>query len=189
MRNDVRYLVTGDPKFNLETADLDTILKMSREKTAADLDASSPDLGRFAAHGGKLILYHGWNDPAISPWNTVNYFKNVQQTLGADKAAGVVRLYMVPGMEHCNGGPGPSAMGQFGLAPAGGPRFGVFDSLVDWVEKGAPIDNLFVTKYAPGPDGKIKPVMTRPLCAYPAIARYKGAGDSNQADTFECSKP
>ena len=189
VRNDVRYLVTGDPKFNLETADLDTILKMSREKTAADLDASSPDLGRFAAHGGKLILYHGWNDPAISPWNTVNYFKNVQQTMGADKAAGVVRLYMVPGMEHCNGGPGPSAMGQFGLAPAGGPRFGVFDSLVDWVEKGAPIDNLFVTKYAPGPDGKIKPVMTRPLCAYPAIARYKGAGDSNQADTFECSKP
>jgi feruloyl esterase len=119
----------------------------------------------------------------------VDYYKRVQQTMGAGKAAGFVRVYMVPGMEHCNGGPGPSALGQFGLAPAKGPQFGIFDSLEDWVEKGAPVENVFATKYAPAPDGKIKPVMTRPLCAYPAIAKYKGAGDTNQADNFECTQP
>jgi feruloyl esterase len=187
VRNYFRYMVTGYPVWNAQTADVDAMLKLSQAKMAGELDATDPDLGRFAAHGGKLILYHGWNDAAISPWNTVEYYKQVQQTMGAEKAGGFVRLYMAPGMEHCTGGPGPSALGQFGLSPAKGPRFGIFDSLQDWVEKGTPVEDVFATKYAPGADGKMKPVMTRPLCAYPKVAKYKGTGDSSDPASFECA--
>ncbi len=189
LRNYFRYMVTGDPKWNALTADVDAMLKLSREKMAADLDATNPDMSRFAAHGGKLILYHGWNDQAISPWNTVAFYEQVQAAMGAEKAASFTRLYMAPGVEHCTGGPGPSAMGQFGLMPAKGPQFGLFDSLQDWVEKGAPDEDVFATKYAPGADGKVKPVMTRPLCAYPRVAKYKGTGETNDPASFECAAP
>jgi feruloyl esterase len=189
VQNDFRYIVTGDPKWNILTANVDEALKLSREKTAADLDATSPDLSRFAARGGKLILYHGWNDQAISPWNTIAYYKEVQQTVGDQKAESFTRLYMVPGMEHCYGGPGATAFGQFGIGTAKGPANGLFDSLQDWVEKGSPDEAVFATKFAPGADGKTTSVMTRPLCAYPAVATYNGSGDSADAANFACMKP
>ncbi len=109
--------------------------------------------------------------------------------MGAQKADSFVRLYMIPGMEHCAGGPGASSFGQFGLETAKGPKYGLFDSLENWVVKGTPADDVAATKYAPGADGVTKAVMTRPLCAYPAVARYKGSGDSSNAANFECSKP
>ena len=183
VQNDFRYLVTGDPKWNVLAADQDAMLKLSREKTAADLDSTNPDLGKFAAHGGKLILYHGWNDAAISPWNTIAYYRSVQQTMGVDKTATFVELFMVPGMEHCLGGPGASTFGQFGLATDKGPKYGVFDALVDWVEKGAPDDNIVATKYSQ----EMKPQLTRPLCAYPKVAKYNGTGDTNDAGNYTCA--
>jgi hypothetical protein len=185
VQNDFRYLVMNDPKWNALTADVDEVLKESRAKTATDLDSADPDLDKFAARGGKLILYHGWNDPAISPWNTVAYYKSVQQTMGAEKAASFVQLYMVPGMEHCYNGPGASAFGQLGIPTAKAPQFGVFDSLVDWVEKGAPDENIVATKY----DAAMKPLLTRPLCAYPKVAKYNGTGDTNDAASFTCAAP
>jgi feruloyl esterase len=189
VQNDFRYIVTGDPKWNVLTADIDDAVRQSRARTAADLDATNPDLTPFAGRGGKLILYHGWNDPAISPWNTIAYYEDVQQTMGKEKADSFARLYMIPGMEHCAGGPGPSAFGQFGMGAAKGPSNGLFDSLEDWVEKGSPDDGVVATKYAPGADGAMMAVMTRPLCAYPAVAKYKGSGDSNDAANFSCEKP
>ena len=189
IQNYFRYMVTGDPKWNVLTANVDESLKLSREKSAADLDSTNPDLSKFAARGGKLILYHGWNDQAISPWNTVAYYTHVQQTMGAQKAESFTRLYMVPGMEHCYGGPGATAFGQFGIGTAKGPSNGLFDSLQDWVEKGAPDETVFATKFAPGAGGSMKPAMTRPLCAYPAIATYSGSGDPTDAANFACTKP
>ncbi len=189
VRNDFRYMVTGDPKWNGLTADVDAMLKLSHEKTAQALDSTDPDLSKFAARGGKLILYHGWNDPAIAPGYTVAYYKQVQEKMGTDKAETFVRLYMVPGMEHCYGGPGASAFGQFGIGTAKGPQNGLFDSLVDWVEKGAPDDAVFATKFAPQPNAAPKAVMTRPLCAYPKVAKYKGSGDSTDAANFACVAP
>lgn len=185
VQNDFRYIVMNDPKWNALTADVDDVLKESRAKTAAELDSANPDLSDFAARGGKLILYHGWNDPAISPWNTVAYYKSVQQTMGAEKAASFVQLYMVPGMEHCYNGPGASAFGQLGIPTAKAPQFGVFDSLVDWVEKGAQDENIVATKY----DAAMKPLLTRPLCAYPKVAKYNGTGDTNDAASFTCAAP
>jgi hypothetical protein len=189
VRNDFRYIVTGDPRWNGLTADVDAMLKLSREKTAADLDSTNPDLSKFAARGGKLILYHGWNDPAISPGYTIAYYKQVQHTMGADKLQSFTRLYLQPGMEHCYGGPGPTAFGQFGIETAKGPKYGLFDSLQNWVEKGAPDDDLVATKYAPGADGAQKVLMTRPMCAYPEIPKYKGSGDTNDAANFTCAAP
>lgn len=188
-QNYFRYIVTGDPKWNLLTANIDDALRLSREKGAADLDSTNPDLSRLAARGGKLILYHGWNDPAISPANTIAYYKSVEEKMGAQKAETFVRLYMVPGMEHCASGPGASSFGQFGLETAKGPKYGLFDSLQDWVERGAPAEDVVATKYAPGEGGAMKAVMTRPLCAYPAVAKSKGSGDSNDAASFVCAKP
>jgi len=189
LQNYFRYIVTGDPKWNVLTADVHEALHQSKEKSAADLDSTNPDLSQFATRGGKLILYHGWNDPAISPWNTIAYYKDVQQTMGKQKADSFTRLYMIPGMEHCVGGPGTSALGQFGMGTAKGPSNGLFDSLQNWVEKGSPVDDVVATKFAPGPDGAMKPVMTRPLCAYPAVVKYKGDGDSNDAANFTCERP
>jgi feruloyl esterase len=189
VRNNFRYIVTGDPKWNALTADVDGLLKQSREKSAADLDSTDPDLTRFAARGGKLILYHGWNDPAISPWNTIAYFESVEEKMGKQKAASFTRLYMVPGMEHCIGGPGASALGQSGAETAKGPKYGLFDSLQEWVEKGSPVEDVAATKYEKGDGGAMKVIITRPLCVYPAVAKYKGSGDSNDAASFVCAKP
>jgi feruloyl esterase len=188
VRNYFRYFV-ADPKWNALTADVDASLRTSRQKSAADLDATDPDMSRFAAHGGKLILYHGWNDPAVSPWNTITYYQDVRKTMGDRKADAFARLYMVPGMEHCEGGPGASALGQMGIPTAKGPDYGLFDSLQSWVEKGSPAEDVTATKYSRGDNGAQKPVMTRPLCAYPRAASYKGAGDTNDASSFTCVEP
>jgi hypothetical protein len=189
IQNYFRYMVTDDPKGNALTANVDDTVRLSQQKLAGDLDSTSPDLSEFAGRGGKLILYHGWNDPAISPWNTIAYYKQVQQTMGEQKADSFTRLYMVPGMEHCAGGPGAAAFGQLGMSTAKGPSYGLFDSLENWVEKGAPVEDVVATRFAPGANGAMKPVMTRPLCAYPAVAEYKGSGDTSDAANFVCTKP
>jgi feruloyl esterase len=189
VQNYFRYMVTGDPKWNVLTADADALLRESKTKMAAELDATNPDLSRFAARGGKLILYHGWNDPAISPWNTVAYYKSVAQEMGEKKVELFARLYMIPGMEHCSAGPGASAFGQFGMETAKGPKYGLFDSLQEWVEKGAPEEDVVATKYTVDARGAGKAAMTRPLCAYPKVAKYKGTGDSNDAESFACVAP
>lgn len=186
VENYFRYIVTGDPTFNILRASPDELLRESQEKGAPDLDATNPDLSQFAARGGKLILYHGWNDAAIPPGNTIAYYESVQKQMGDDKAATVVRLYMIPGMEHCYGGPGASAFGQFGIETTRGPKYGLFDSLEHWVEKGSPDETVIATKYSPAKDGATETVFTRPLCAWPKVAQYSGSGDPNDAKNFAC---
>lgn len=97
--------------------------------------------------------------------------------------ASFMRLYMAPGVEHCVGGPGPDFFGQLGLSTEKG--HGLFDVLESWVEDGTPPAGVIATKY--GHDQK--PAMTRPLCAYPEIAKYGGSGDPNRAASFSCVKP
>ncbi|MGA8532334.1 MAG: tannase/feruloyl esterase family alpha/beta hydrolase [Acidobacteriaceae bacterium] len=189
VENYFRYMVTGNPKANVLSASIDDLLRQSRATEAANLDATSPDLSRFAARGGKLILYHGWNDPAISPYNTVAYFESLQKQMGGDKVDSFARLYMIPGMEHCAQGPGASAFGQFGMESAADPRYGLFDSLQNWVEKGSPDASVIATKYEAGKNGAMETDFTRPLCAWPKVARYSGHGDPTQAANFTCAPP
>lgn len=181
--NYFRYVVFSDPAWNLMSANIDDARRTANDKTAAALNATDPDLRRFHQRGGKLILYHGWNDPAIPPLNTVHYYEAVHRTLGEQTAASFVRLYMVPGMQHCYGGPGASSFGQLGSTTAKGPEHGIYAALEDWVEKGTAPGEIVATKY----DDSKKAIMTRPLCPYPQIANYKGAGDPNDYTNFVCT--
>lgn len=188
LENYFRYMVFEDPTWNALTANVETAERTADEKTARALNAIDPDLRRFESHGGKLILYHGWNDPAISPVNTINYYKSVTAALGQEKTTRFVRLYMVPGMQHCIGGPGATWFGQLGTVTADGPKQGIFDALEQWVEKDAAPGDIVATKYTG--DNPTKPVqMTRPLCPYPQIAKYKGSGDTNNYTSFVCEQP
>jgi hypothetical protein len=186
--NYFRYMVFQDPAWNLLSANVDQVEVAADEKTAAILNSTDPDLSRFHSRGGKLILYHGWNDPAISPLNTINYYNSVIAKMGAKSVDSFVRLYMVPGMQHCFPGPGPNVFGQVGIPSAKGKPYGALDALEEWVEKGTAPADIIATKYVS--DDPSKGVqMTRPLCPYPQIAKYKGAGDTNDAANFVCRAP
>jgi feruloyl esterase len=184
-QNYFRYMVYNDPSWNALTASTDQAMHAADARTAAALNATDPDLSRFRARGGKLILYHGWNDPAISPLNSIQYYEQVQAKMGSAKTADFLRLYMVPGMGHCAGGPGATAFGQLGIPTATGPKYGVFDALEKWEEQGVAPGLIVATKY--GAAGKAQ--MTRPLCAYPAVAKYNGSGDAKESASFTCVAP
>jgi feruloyl esterase len=136
-----------------------------------DISARSSDLQRFAAAGGKMIVWHGVSDPVFSINDTIAWYREVDRAMRGG-AAKVVRLFPVPGMTHCGGGPATE-------------QFDDFQALVDWVEHGRPPDRILATA---GP-GAPWPRRTRPLCAYPETARYRGSGDIESADNFVCSRP
>ena len=188
LENYFRYVVFEDPAWNPLTAKVDAAERKADEKTARALNSTDPDLSRFEGRGGKLILYHGWSDPAISPLNTINYYNRVVKAAGAQKAESFIRLYMVPGMQHCIGGPGPSSFGQLGTKTAQGPERGIYAALEEWVEKGTAPADVIATKYVEGNSAK-GVQMTRPLCPYPQIANYKGSGDTNDYTNFSCTAP
>ena len=182
--NYFRYMVTSNPKWEILSADQDAMLKQAQAVTSHDLDATDPDLSRFAATGGKMLMYHGWNDPAISPWNSIAYLKSVHEKMGP-AAETTVALYMVPGMEHCAGGTGPSSFGQLGLPAARGPGSGMLDALQGWVEKGKTPGPVLAARFT-GIGKAAVATITRPLCAYPRVARYDGKGDPNAPESFAC---
>jgi feruloyl esterase len=130
--------------------------------------ASATDLSRFARHGGRLVIVHGVSDPVFSINDTIAWWKDVDAVMDG-RAADVVRLFAVPGMAHCGTGPCTD-------------RFDAFQSLVRWVEHGAPPDRIVATARETTP----WPNRSRPLCAFPKQARYRGAGSIEEAASFEC---
>ncbi len=180
-----RYVVFDDPAWNVMKANVDAAQRAADFKTARALNATDPNLRPFQARGGKLILYHGWNDPAIPALSTINYYNNVLEVVGAQNAKSFLRLYMVPGMQHCLGGPGPDRFGQLGTTTAKGPEHGIFTALEEWVEKGTAPGEIVATKYEDNDSRKV--AMTRPLCRYPQIAAYKGSGSTNDYTSFACT--
>lgn len=134
------------------------------------LDAADPDLTRFRGAGGKMIMYFGWADTALNPLMAVNYYEHVQAVTGPE-TKDFFRLFMVPGMFHCGGGLGVSQADYLG-------------ALMDWVESGKAPDRLVAARVVGG-----ETEMTRPLCPYPELAKYDGAGDPNIADSFACASP
>jgi Tannase and feruloyl esterase len=154
------------------------------EKTASALNAVDADLRPFKARGGKLIVYHGWNDPAIPAINTVNYYESVVAKMGQRDASSFMRLYMIPGMQHCDNGPGADSFGQMGRLNVDDPQHSVDAALEQWVEKGTAPAKIIASKYAA--EDHQRPTMTRPLCAYPQAAKYKGSGDTNDEANFAC---
>lgn len=162
-------LVFEDERYDLlSSLDLEADYDFARKKLGWALDADNPDLAPFARAGGKLLVFHGEADQLISPRVTAEYYRDVQGVIGADKTDDFFQFFLVPSMNHCRGGIGPDT---FDLLPA----------LQAWVEKGIRPDNLVATKIV---DSRI--VRSRPLCPFPSVAMYKGKGDINQAESFEC---
>lgn len=131
------------------------------------VEPASTNLSTFSANGGKLIFFHGDSDPWFSPLDTLGYYKSLAATNGgAEKVAEWTRLFLVPGMAHCGGGP---SLDQFDM----------LSTVVDWVEKGTAPYSVIAT-------GRAFPGRSRPLCAYPKHAQYAGAGDTQDAGNFRC---
>ncbi len=164
---------------------------MADEQQAQTFNATDPKMKAFMDRGGKLIVYHGWSDAALPPLGAIKYFSSVQAAMGADKTDSFMRLFMVPGMQHCGGGPGANAFGEFG--PAGDAQHDLYQALEQWVEKGLAPDKIIAKKFVSEADHTQGVKMTRPLCPYPQSAKYKGTGDTNDAANFACvaavSKP
>lgn len=175
-------MVYDNAAWDYKTFELSSGLKAANEKTADALNATNPDLSAFRKHGGKLIIYHGWNDPAIPALNTVNYYESVIAKMGQAGADSFTRLYMVPGMQHCGGGPGADQFGEFMYTTVSDPQRNMRIALENWVEKGTAPGSFVASKAATANS----PAMTRPLCPYPQSAKYKGSGDPNQAENFVC---
>jgi pimeloyl-ACP methyl ester carboxylesterase len=179
-------LVYEKPDWDPKSFKLDEALKLAESKTGQALNAIDPNLKPFKARGGRLILYHGLSDAAIPATNTIDYYRTVVAKLGQRNTNSFVRLFLAPGMQHCFGGPGPSFFGQSGDGPSSDPEHNMFAALERWVEKGVAPSQVIATKYVD--DNPARPVtMTRPLCSYPGIAKYKGVGDTNEAASFVCA--
>ena len=181
-------MVYNDANWNYKASKLDDAVAASDKKFASVLNSTNPNMKAFASHGGKLIIYHGWNDAAISALNSINYYESVRETMGPAETDSFLRLYMVPGMQHCFGGPGTDTFGQFGSGPQDDPQHNMYVALEQWVEKGSAPTSVIASRLdGPGPAAKV--VETRPLCAYPQEAKYKGSGDTNDAANFVCAAP
>ena len=134
------------------------------------VDATSTDLSRFRARGGKLLMTYGWADQVLQPLAGVQYYEQVRARSGP-RTTDFFRLFMVPGMTHCAGGNGTD-------------RFDPVSALIDWVEKAKAPDSLRATRVVAD-----QVVRSRPLCPYPKVARYSGQGSIDDAANFHCLAP
>lgn len=183
-----KNMVFDNAAWDYHSFTLDRDTKAADDKMARTLNSTDPDLRRFRARGGKLILYHGWSDAAIPALNIIDYYKSVVAKMGAKDAGTFTRLFMVPGMQHCGGGSGPNSFGQFGV-PHGDPQNDIDAALERWVEQGVPPEQITATKYRTDGDSKSGLLRTRPLCAFPLVAHYKGSGSTDDAANFTCAAP
>lgn len=179
-----RYFVYQNPDWDPGTYNIHDALKLADQNLAQALNANDADLEPFTKAGGKLILYQGWNDPAVPALSTLDYYNGVTKSLGQRRTDAFVRLYMVPGMQHCGGGSGPADFGQDPSGPRGDASHDIFTALEQWVELGRAPGRLIAVKRLPG---MAAPLMTRPICPYPEAIKYTGKGSTSQASSFICS--
>ena len=163
-----RYVVYQDPDWDWRSFDLE------RDSTKAnavdkDIDELDPHLAAFAQHGAKLLIYHGWADQQVAPGSSIEFYNSALKLSGhSDQRQNWIRLFMVPGMAHCIGGEGPDTFDKISV-------------IERWVEKGEAPERLIAAHSTAG-----KVDRTRPLCPYPQVARYNGAGSIDEASNFTC---
>jgi feruloyl esterase len=165
-----KYVVFRDPNWDFRTFDLARDYEAVHKIDNLGLSPTSADLRPFVARGGKLLIYQGWADMNVAPKSTVDYYDRLVRTLGQKQIDASVRVFFAPGMAHCGGGEGPN----------------VFDALTpleQWREHGTAPRSILATHST---NGKVD--RSRPLCPYPQVAKYKGAGSVDQADNFVCAQ-
>ena len=164
-----RYFVFDDPSWDYSRYALSG-WERDTERIAPFLDATSTDLSAFKARNGKLIIWHGWSDPAITALASVDNYTQVESKDPAVRS--YFRLFMLPGVLHCGGGAGPTVVDWFG-------------AIADWVERGLAPERLIAAKV----DDNGKTIRTRPVCPYPQRAVYTGQGSTDDAGNFVCRAP
>ncbi|MDE2340151.1 MAG: tannase/feruloyl esterase family alpha/beta hydrolase, partial [Alphaproteobacteria bacterium] len=187
--NNLLFIPNPAPGFTVNTFPFSDAALASEEPARRLYAADNPDLSGFAAHGAKLLLWHGWSDPHISPLNTIDYYNRVGILMGAEERDTFVKLFLFPGMSHCGGGDGPN-------------EFPLLATLMAWVEDGvAPQEMVAHTVPESTPPGMppdlaksdLPPApfiaRARPVYAYPLVATYKGSGDINDAASFAAAAP
>jgi feruloyl esterase len=165
-----KYVTFNNPDWDFRTLNLDSDVAFADKVDNGTTSAMDPNLTEFFGRGGKLLMYHGWSDPNIAPLNTINYYQSVLKAMGG-AAADSIRLFMFPGMEHCGGGDGPNTFDAIG-------------TLAQWFEKGQAPSQLLASHRANRVVDR-----TRPICAYPQVAAYKGAASIDDAANFVCKAP
>jgi feruloyl esterase len=167
-----RYMVAGNPAYDARDFELERGAEDLRSAFGDMLDADSTNLGRFVRAGGRLLIWHGWSDPAIPPGMSIDLYERILRDTPrlpeGTAASEAVRLFMVPGVQHCGGGTGLTL-------------FDPLRAMERWVEGGQAPDRMNASQIVDG-----KPVRTRPLCAYPRSAKYSGAGSTDDASNFVC---
>jgi hypothetical protein len=165
--NVFKYLIFNNPDWDYSKCDLSNFFEETRY-AAAYLDATQTDYSEFHNRKGKMIMYHGWNDPALSAFATIKYYQEAEKK---DKDLhSYIRLFLLPGVLHCGGGPGPDNVDMIAL-------------IRDWVEKDKAPERVVMSKKENG-----KTVMTRPVFPFPKVAVYSGTGDSNLEKNFSENK-
>ena len=171
-----RHWVFNDPGWNWWSFDWGKGVDIARARMAPLVDAVSPDLSAFERRGGKIILYQGWSDPVVSAYDTIAYYKRM--TAATPRAASFSTLFLVPGMGHCTGGPG--ATDFFSGTDA---SENISLALQDWVEKGAKPGRILAVHRQTRETANS---FSRPICAWPRRAQYKGRGNTADAANFIC---
>jgi tannase/feruloyl esterase len=196
--NFFKYFVFNDPDWDLTSFDFDTDVNKTLATPVDGLaledvvSAVNPDLSAFRAHNGKMIQYHGTTDGAIPPGDSIEYHRSVLSFFGiydrensTATVSNFYRLFLVPGMQHCSGGPGANSFGQPFTPPLADPDHDVIKALEAWVEQGKAPAQIIATKYTT--DNPTQPALfSRPLCPYPAAARWNGTGDVSDAANWSC---
>lgn len=166
-----RIMAFHDPQWNWRTFDWNRDIAFV-EAQVPYLSATSRDLSAFRSRGGKIVMYTGWADPVVPPEDTVSYYEDVvKQTGGLPATQRFFRFFPAPGMAHCGGGTGPNT-------------FDALSALERWVEKDIAPESLIASRSTNGAVDR-----TRPLCAYPNVARYRGTGSIDEAASFACVAP
>jgi Tannase and feruloyl esterase len=193
-------MVYENLKWDFQNFDIDKDVKLADSKIGPILNSTNPDLRPFKSRGGKLIQYHGWADYAVPPQNSINYYESVVTAMaGLKSTAKFYRLFMVPGLEHCNGGPGPTTLLGICQLPASldvDDRNAIQEdaghdmilALERWVEHGIPPEQMIATKYV---DNKPTKGVARTwlLCPYPEEAKWTGKGSYDSSASFVCQAP
>jgi feruloyl esterase len=165
----MQNIVFQNPNWDYHSMNLATDIDRAAKSGNDVLYTADANLKPFFDRGGKLLMYHGWSDPQVSPVNSLIYYDKVMKTVGKDKAATSFELFMIPGVNHCQGGPGTDTFDKVKV-------------MEQWVEQGKKPAQIIASHLTNGKVDK-----TRPLCPYPQVARYKGAGDTSDASNFVCA--
>jgi len=166
-----RAIAFNDPAWDIRSFDWDRDIAFV-DRHAPVMSALSQDLRAFKARNGKLLMYTGWADPVVPPQDTVAYYEDVAKAMGGlPSIQSFFRFFPVPGMGHCSGGPGPSSFDALG-------------AIDQWVVKGVAPTSLLASHSANGAVDR-----TRPICAYPQVARYRGTGNRDEAASYACVTP